>query len=385
MYQPEAFAVMGLFAATVAIFTIFGNAGYELAIMLPKKEEDAQSLVVFSIFTSILVSILSIFSYWFIQYFNLINTAYLPVFVLLPFAVFFESVSQALKVLLNKQKKYDSISKTRFWQAAFVAIFSIGLAYIYQSYWGLIVGLFIGYLVKFIGFIYSSKILSFPKSSTNIQRIKLNVKSYNKFFKFGLWGTGLNTISRQLPFFLLPFYFGENFAGQFTMALKILMLPIGLVSVAVGDVFFEKATKAFQTGLSELRKITFSSFKYLALISILMLVIGIPLSPFAFQFVLGDKWLEAGHLAQYLLPWTALMFVSSPLSYLIDVRQKLKFQLFFNCILFTFRLSVLVLIAQYFTSFNTIQAFGLGSAFLVGCYLIYLLRLGNVWGNSKLK
>ena len=377
-YTPEAFAVLGVFISVGAIFAIFGNAGYELAIMLPEKRSDRLSLLGFSFWVAFLIALLSISSYFFIDYFEILSKESLKVFLLVPFGVFFESCSQALKVWLNKEKKYKSIARARLWQAVSTAVVSIGIGVLQSWNWGLVVGLVLGIFVKFLFYLLSSELSLKTILSIDFERTKNNLKKYNHFFKFGIGGTALNTISRQLPFFILPIYFGEYFTGQFAMAMKVIMLPIGLVAVAIGDVFYEKANNAFQESELALGKISKRTFLTLLPMSTLILIIGIPLAPWAFTFVLGDQWLEAGEIARFLLPWIAVMFITSPLSFLIDVRQKLKFQLLYNTVLFAFRLLILLFGAWYISEMSTLKYFGMGNAVLVACYLLYLLKLGYV-------
>jgi len=377
-YTPEAFAVLGVFISVGAIFAIFGNAGYELAIMLPKEKADRLALLGFSFGVAFLTALLSIFSYFFIDYFEILSKESLKVFFLVPFGVFFESCSQALKVWLNKEKKYKSIARARLWQAISTAGISVAIGALKSWNWGLVVGLVFGIFVKFLFFLLGSNLSLKIILNIDFERTKSNLKNYRHFFKFGIWGTALNTISRQLPFFILPIYFGEYFTGQFAMSMKVIMLPIGLVAVAIGDVFYEKANNAWQESELALGKISKGTFFILLPMAVLILVIGIPLAPFAFTFVLGDQWLEAGKIAQFLLPWIAVMFITSPLSFLIDVRQKLKFQFLYNIALFAFRLFVLLFGSWYVSKMTTLQYFGIGNAILVACYLIYLLKLGHV-------
>ena len=378
LYTPEDFAVLGIFVSVVSVFSIFGNGGYESAIMLPEEKEDRFSLLTFSFYSAIGVALLSLFSHFFLDHFNVLEKASLRVFYIIPFAVFFESAAQALKVWLNKEKRYKSLSKVRLFQALTTALVSLGMAYFTNLPFGLILGLLAGFMVKFFGYFIASSISFSRLLKPNFSKIKYNLNRFNQFVKFGIWGTSLNTISRQLPYFILPIYFGEYFTGQFSMSMKILMLPIGLVSVAVGDVYFEKANSAFQKGGTELAALTRKTFTNLSILAILMILVGIPLAPFAFTFVLGDQWTEAGRIAQFLLPWIALMFVSSPLSYLIDIHQKLKVQLFYNVLLFSFRFAVLLAGANLFSEMETIKYFGFGNTIFVAGFLFYLLKLANV-------
>ena len=67
IYSPEDFGLLALFLAVTTIFGTIVNGRYELAIMLPKKDEDAINIValgfvIMSLITLILFVIVIIFN-----------------------------------------------------------------------------------------------------------------------------------------------------------------------------------------------------------------------------------------------------------------------------------------------------------------------------------
>ena len=54
LYTPEEFGYFSLYAAIVAVITSVASWKYELAIMLPKEEKDAQAVLFLSIITTII-------------------------------------------------------------------------------------------------------------------------------------------------------------------------------------------------------------------------------------------------------------------------------------------------------------------------------------------
>ncbi|MEA1954754.1 MAG: translocase, partial [Campylobacterota bacterium] len=57
IYTPEDFGVFALFIAITAIFGGIANARYELAIMLPKKDEDAINIFALGFVITSLISL----------------------------------------------------------------------------------------------------------------------------------------------------------------------------------------------------------------------------------------------------------------------------------------------------------------------------------------
>jgi len=58
IYTPEDFGIFALFIAIITIFGSIANGRYELAIMLPKKDEDAINIFALGF---IIISVMSLF------------------------------------------------------------------------------------------------------------------------------------------------------------------------------------------------------------------------------------------------------------------------------------------------------------------------------------
>ena len=55
IYTPEDFGTFALYLSLLTIFSVFATARYEMAIILPAKDEDAFSLLLVSSFLSLIV------------------------------------------------------------------------------------------------------------------------------------------------------------------------------------------------------------------------------------------------------------------------------------------------------------------------------------------
>ena len=59
IYTPEDFGVFALYMSIASIIAVLATGRYELAIMLPKKDEDAVNIVALSIIIAFFVSLIS--------------------------------------------------------------------------------------------------------------------------------------------------------------------------------------------------------------------------------------------------------------------------------------------------------------------------------------
>ena len=59
IYTPEDFGVFSLYMAITTIIAVIATGRYELAIMLPKKDENAADILILSLIVSLVISLIS--------------------------------------------------------------------------------------------------------------------------------------------------------------------------------------------------------------------------------------------------------------------------------------------------------------------------------------
>ena len=263
LYQPEEFGILAVFLAALAVMTVAINGGYDMALMLPEKDEEARKILLLCLQIALLGSagwgILSwVFSEYFLTLLDIERIA--PWHHLLAGSLLLEGLSQPLRIYLSRLQKYRMIALSKILRSSFQAFISIGLGIKGYLFEGLILGFLIGQIAGLLplGLSYAR----IEKSSIE-KRISVSslARKYKDFPQFALIANWLNNASRYLPFFFIPILFselgtGEEINGWFQKADQVLTLPIVLVSMSIGTVFFERGAKAFQSGLAPLRKLT---------------------------------------------------------------------------------------------------------------------------------
>jgi len=119
--------------------------------------------------------------------------------------------------------------------------------------------------------------------------------------------------------------------------IKILSLPIMIVSGAISDVFKEKASKDYNE-LGSAKGVYLLTLKRLFLIGIIPAIIMYFFVVDLFVLIFGHNWLISGQFAQILIPMIFLRFVVSPLTYIFFIANKQNINLIGQFFLFTFTL-----------------------------------------------
>lgn len=389
-YGSEAFGVQGIFIALINSIVIAINGGYEVAIMLPKRLQVAKVLLYLSFIIgaglSLLIwGLLLLVGPWFWTW---LNSPDLQTWHwLIALGIFLEGLNQPLRVFLNRLKFYRELSLSRMLQAIVSGSVMLSLGYMGAGFEGLLIGFVSGQaaclMVLAIRYASWKDEINFPWS---LQEFISVAKAYRDFPEKSVWAGWLNSISRQLPFFLLPAFFNQEVAGWFRMAHMALMTPFSLLSRSVGEVFYEKAARAKEAGKEALRALTVQTASYLALIGIIPLIIVMLAAPLVVVWFLDDSWAASGEYARWLMPWVYLMFIASPLTYLVDIQRRLDFLLGYNIALFIVRLAALLIggywMKDYFQDTGAIILYSLLGGAMVAFNIGFLLRIGHVWGEK---
>lgn len=377
LFLPADFGLFGVFLAAVAVMAVVVNLGYELTLVLPASDQEAQGLLALSlramaaVSTGLLLLLLLSPAAWFT---NIGLEGLRPWYWLLPLSIALEGVIQPYSFALNRQRAYRALTRVRVGRAVATSLVSLAAGWLGGGFPGLLVGHLSGQVVAAVLSLIAYRR---PAGGAVLPDWRSLARRYRDFLRYGVLSAWLNVASKQVAFFLLPGYYGEAMTGQFSKAERVLNLPPGLISMTVGRVFYEEASRRQREAPDQLWPITRRSAWQIALFGLPVLLAILGWGPQLFEFVLGAPWAPAGEYARRLVPWLYLTMIASPLSYLIDIKRKLPQFLLYNLALFLLRTGVLIWAGSRFDALTTVTWFGAVGAVLVAAQIAYLLWLAR--------
>ena len=335
IYTPEDFGTFALYLSLLTIFSVFATARYEMAIILPAKDEDAFSLLLVSSFLSLIVGCM-LFLLVFIyntEITEILGNSSISFWLyLLPFSVVLSGLYNSLNAWHNRLKGYGHIAKVRIIQSGSVAGSNIFLSFILSGPIGLILGNFIGLLVS--TFLFFLKIFRSPlKVKLSFEVIKQSIERYKKFPYFDLPASFLNISSHQSFHIFFNIFFGAVTSGYYFLVQRIFGLPIAVFSNSIQDVFKEKVSKVHNVN-GNTREIFVRVLRKLILIAVLPALLLFVFSIDIIVFIFGADWVVAGKYLQILLPAFFLRFITFPLSYMMYIVEKQQVNLVAQALLF---------------------------------------------------
>lgn len=379
IYTPQDFGMFALYMAIVSIISVIATGRYEMAIILPKEEENVKSIVKLIM---ILLSTVTFITFLIIFFFNqaitnLFENPEISNWIyFLPISIFLVGLYQVYNYLLIRKKDFKKLSSNKIIVSTTNVSIQLGYGFTISNGFGLLFGNIISYAIT-IYFIIKSKVVNkyFYFKDNSIEEI---AKEYQNFPKYDVPSVLVNVVANQLPLLALGKFFGLTVVGFYSLMYKVLMIPINLLSSTILDVFKQRATEDYNK-YGNCKSIYIKTFKNLVLLGIAPFTILGIFAPEIFAFVFGKNWRVAGEFAQIMTPMFFLNFIVNPLSYTFFIVQKQKLNLFGQIILLLLTIVSIYIGIQFNDEYLTITIFAISYSFV---YIFYLgmsfkFSLGN--------
>lgn len=349
IYTPEDFGVFALFIAITTIFGTIANGRYELAIMHPKKDEDAINIfalgfIITCVISLLLLFLVIVFNDYFTRFFGNNDISYWLYFI--PLSVFFIGLFNILNYFNNRRKKYHDLRNATILKSILLVLIQIIVGFIKAGASGLIFGSIISNMfanMKLLKNIIKDKVLV-----SNISKLKIIalMKKYREFPKYNLMSNLSNMITIQLPFFLIPKIFDISISGYFFFAQKIISLPSSLIATSISQVFFQKTSENYKNKIKNM-PIFLITLKKLTIVALPISIFMYIFSPMLFELIFGKEWRLSGEISQYLAIIFFFNFIISTLSIILISYKKLKLLAIWQYI-YLFTAIVLYVVSYYF-------------------------------------
>lgn len=342
LFAPEAFGVAALFASISGIIGVVACLRYELSIMLPKTDEEAANLFGVSLCFVLITTGISVLIILFAGdiIVELLNSPKLKKYLwLVPIAVFVSGVFLALNYWNSRTKHFGRLSIARVVSSIVTQATKLSAGFAGYVSGGVLIGTAIWgefIAVSVLGGQIWRNDRRLFKASIQWKKMIAGVKRHKQFPIYSTWSAFLNTASQQLPVVILAFYFSPKVVGFYALGRAVLSMPMNMVGGAVTQVFFQKASEAYnRTG--NLSRVVEEVFKRLVSLGIFPILLLTLIGEDLFIVAFGARWAEAGVYMQILGIWLFFVFISSPISTLFSVLEKQSAALLFNIILFVTR------------------------------------------------
>jgi O-antigen/teichoic acid export membrane protein len=312
LYTPSDFGLLAVFLAVASVGATLVTLRYETSILVPQEDAESANLVLLSLILggglSVVLAALG---------------ALLPMALQekaglgalgnwLPIAFLTAAATSALVVMqgwMNRQKKYRHMAWLRVGQSISVAGLAVVLGFLHTNN-GLLIAQICASACLCLAALWVGRTAAHLWQKPQLQATALIHKNAPKYL---LPTALLDVVTLQMPVVLIAVWFGADDAGQFSMAWRLLMMPMALIGGAAGQIFLQKF--AINKDDSEQSQILLKkTWKYLFLMGFVPMGFMMFFGDHLLLFFLGEKWTDSGVMAKILAPMALAMLVSSPTS-----------------------------------------------------------------------
>lgn len=374
LYSPDDFGLLAVYAGLLAIIGVVSSLRYELAIPLPEDDAEAANVVVLSLLLitgSTLVTLVAVLLFG-ETITTLLGVPGLASYLwLLPVGVLLGGAYTVFNYWSIRTKRFTIIAGTKLRQA--LTVIAIQLTAFKLGGIALLFGQVAGQSVGTVGL--SVPALKNPGfKQVTLHGIRQATRRYRRFPLYGSWAGLLNTAGGQLAPVAFAAFFGPGAAGLYTLAHRVLMLPMLLIGGAISNVFLPNAAVASREDkLGMLVNTVYDKLVGIALPPAILLMIA---GPDSFALIFGDEWQGAGEFARWMAPWLFAQFCISPLSVFI-VLERQDLSLSMQAVLFALRVAALFLGYLTGSMYLTVIFFSIASAIGYGLFLYIKLKMAG--------
>ena len=234
---------------------------------------------------------------------------------------------------------------------------------------GLVVGYCVGYLARLLYLLGSlprpdRRLLFRPRP----RRMWAVARQHWVYPVFSMPSYLLQSSTQMLPTVLLAVLYGPVAAGWYSLAQRMLELPVRLLSQSTSSVYLHEVSRGDPAEVYRLFLRTSRRFLLIGLAGMLPLLL---VAPWLFGLAFGADWREAGIMVQCLIPSQLTRFVVVPVAQTLNVYRRQHLHLIAAALnLASLLLSGLVGRALALGPEATVLVFSLGSC---AAWLVYFL------------
>ncbi len=378
LYTPEEFGFLTLVMVSMNFLAMIYPMKYDQAIILPPRQEEAVNIVfgcfalacLFSLGATILF-LCGALDFTIDGY-----SRFIVLWYLVPIAALSQSCILILQNWHYRRREFGKVSVLKATDALTFTALSTGFGILNLSP-GLIIARFASQVLP-AAIMLKRFLFEVKHQPLSLSGIIRTLKQYRDFPLFLLSGSILGKGALEMNMFLYSYFFGNKEVGLIGFCTRVLAIPIGVVTLSVGNVFKEQAAREIsETGTC---KSTFlSTVKKLAVISVVPFGVLFIFGSEIFRVVFGAEWSTSGAYAEILAPSLFLQFIASPVSTIFLIREAQRRYFVWQALFFVLAFASIILGAAYGDTALSLLLFSLttGIMYSINLFLSFKLSIAK--------
>lgn len=388
-FGPEAYGTAALFTSITGVISVICCWRYELAIVIPEKDEEAASIFFVSLLATFITTAITVIltSFYAETLFKLLKSEnLLPYKWFIPIFVLLHGFYTTFNYWNSRTKRFSRVALASVLNSTTTRIINIITGFLGKASGGNMIGAYTAgqtVATSTIGLQILKQDSNFLKSNFRFSEQFKVLKKYKKFPLLGIWCAFLNALSLQLTPLLLTYFFSSIIVGFFSFGHRLLAMPMSLIGGSLLQVFFQRSAEAKHSNqLGNLTEKIFNQLFVLGLFPFMLLMI---IAPELFSLLFGHKWINAGIYSQILAPWVFCNFICRPITSIADTLNRQEVAVYFNILLIITRFLSLYIGGQQNNIFLALILYSISGmlVYILWSYVMLKLAQSNIRSLSK--
>jgi O-antigen/teichoic acid export membrane protein len=310
----------------LGILIVISSLKYELAIILPKKDNEAiavffLSVILNFVFNLILFVIILVFKVQLLSFLNLQEQFYVYL-LLTPAGIFLFGSYQSINYWLIRKKGFVALSVNKFVRRGVEGVSMVTFVFTRVAN-----GLIFGDLLGHIANIFSGLVQGI-KSGLSIRLFSLRkmvyvLKKYSHYPKYNFLPSFMEACSFLLPVLLINKFFSTESTGYFDLCKLLLSVPLALIATSLSNVLLQRISEKDRLNLS-IKSDLLNVLKFIALIVVAEITVILFFGDELFRLFFGPEWEISGRISKILVWSFSFNFLTSSFSSIFISLKKIK-------------------------------------------------------------
>ncbi|HLP71694.1 MAG TPA: oligosaccharide flippase family protein [Bacteroidales bacterium] len=336
-FTPETFGAYSVYLSLLGILIVICSLRYELAIILPEKDDEALGVFFLSVtlnflFSLILFIIILLFRSPILLLLNLPEK--FQIYLLLtPAGIFLLGFYQSINYWLIRKKGFMALSLNKFLRRGTEGVSQVSFIFSRISN-GLIFGDIIGHLANVTSGIIQGIKTGLTFRLLNPGKMLHALKRYSSYPKYNLLPAFMEACSFLLPALMINKLFSTDSTGYFDLCKLLLSVPLALVATSLSNVLLQRISEKSRMHLS-IKNDLQNVLVFVLLIAVAEIATIMIFGEGLFRLFFGPGWDISGRISKILVWSFAFNFLISSFSSIFISLSKIKllsaWQVFYLC------------------------------------------------------
>lgn len=327
-YGPDNYGVYNVFLSYIYIFPVLTGLRLDNVMIMQRGSKEIRNLfsgilVISFVLTMLIMTVMLLLKGFGIMSFKLPY----PILVLTGIGGVLSVWNLTQNNLFTKYRLFRQISTSLVISSLFAVAFQAVFYFMGWKETGLIYGWLVGLTASFI---YNVRVSKGRLRKIDIRLFKQSVRENKRIVQYSYPSDAINVVANNIMPILVLIYFSQTDVGIYSMAFKILSVPLMLLAGSVSRVYFQKAVSvnySDKKGLYDLTlKVIYPNVLIMFGFVILLNTIGVRL----LGVFLDEQWSGLGSYILALSFWIIARSALNPIAPVVVVINKNHYSLIFN-------------------------------------------------------